>query len=111
MEKQFITKISKIQDALKDQCILKATEFEEFEEAKKLQDAKGAQWNKFLHKHCFEYKFEIWKKLNNSYYVKTTAECKEAAEKEVLTLQTNEELIRGNKRKKKVVNTEKTNPK
>ncbi len=99
MEKQFITKISKLQDALKDQCILKATEFEAIEEVKTLQDATGAKWNKFLHKHCSEYNFEIWKKLNNSYYIKATAEGKEAAEKEGLTLQTNGELIRGKKRK------------
>lgn len=111
MEKQFITKITKLQDALKDQCILKATEFENFEEVKILQDAKGAKWNKFLHKHCSEYKFEIWKKLSNSYYVKATAECKGAAEEEGLTLLTNVELIRGTKRVQKVVTVEKLNQK
>jgi len=111
MEKQFITKISKIQDALKDQCIFKATEFENIEEVKILQDAKGAKWNKFLHKHCSEYKFEIWKKLNNSYYVKATAECKGAADKEGLTLQTNGELIRGKKRSKRMVRVERLNKK
>ena len=111
MEKQFITKISKLQDELKDKCILKATEFEKFEEVKILEDAKGAKWNKFLHKHCSEYKFEIWKKLNNSYYVKATAECKGAAKKEGLTLQTNGELIRGKKRSKRMVSVERLNKK
>lgn len=98
MEKQFITKISKLKDALTDKHILKATEFEDIEAVKILHDAKGAQWNKFLHKHCSAYHFEIWKKLNNSYYVKDTAEGKEAANAEGLTLQTNRDLIRGKKR-------------
>ncbi|MBI9067579.1 MAG: hypothetical protein JEZ09_09830 [Salinivirgaceae bacterium] len=99
MEKQFITKIRMIQDALKDKCILKATEFDELEEAKILQDATGAICNKFLHKHCADYAFEIWKKLNNNYYIKATAECRKEAVNQGLTPHTNGEYLRGKKRK------------
>lgn len=99
MEKQFTTKISKIQAELTDKCVLKATDFEAIEEVKVLEEAKGAIWNKFLHKHCSEYKFEIWKKKNSSYYVNATTKCKAVAAKEGLELQTNGEFIRGKKRR------------
>jgi len=101
MEQQFAKKIFKIQEALNEQCILKASVFEKScDEAKILADAKGSKWNKYVHKKCTIYKFEIWKdKSDQNFYVKSNEKCRIEALSKRLTPHSTSELLRGEKRK------------
>lgn len=87
MEAELRAKISKIEDILNDRCILKATpDFDKvYPEANIVGDPRGARWNPYVHNHCCEYGFEIWKdSRGHNYYVKATDRCKAEARRQGL---------------------------
>ncbi len=98
--KQFVDKVAKIKTEIEGRVIINAASFDK--ECKKdnvFEEATGNIWNKFLHKHCLEFKFEIWKnKLNENFYVKATDEARIEAISQSLNPHSSNDLFRGKKR-------------
>jgi len=81
-----VRKIDKIQVILEDQCILKASFFDNnYPEANIPGDPKGFQWNTYVHENCNIYGFEIWKdNRDHNFYVRSSEDCREEASRENL---------------------------
>jgi len=86
--KNMVRKIEKIKEILKNQCIIKASVFDNnYSEANIPKDSRGSQWNPYVHENCNHYGFEIWKDdKGHNYYVGSSKSCKEEARRENLHL-------------------------